>query len=266
MRWSSARLAARECRIASGPGASAQTYCALAPDEPRASRLRGSRRSLRPEESSVRVRAPGPLARRPFRRVMLGSREARDGASQDVARSMRATVARSPLVCMEQGRCCWAARVQCSRVRSTRRRRRVRIAAMQRGAQLGRAEAGLMVAVPVAWAVLLLFHPTGEGDEFYPVVRDQVTAWMVVHVGTLVFVPLLASVVYLLLRGVEGVAALLSRLALAVFAALLHRMGGPDRARHRHPRRPGQRASRGRAGDGRGAGRRFHRQLAHPRL
>ena len=89
---------------------------------------------------------------------------------------------------------------------------------MQRGAQLGRAEAGLMVAVPVAWAVLLLFHPTGEGDEFYPVVRDQVTAWMVVHVGTLVFVPLLAGVVYLLLRGVEGVAALLSRLALAVFA------------------------------------------------
>ena len=75
-----------------------------------------------------------------------------------------------------------------------------------------------MVAVPVAWAVLLLFHPTGDGDEFYPVVRDQVTAWLVVHVGTLLFVPLLAGVVYLLLRGVEGVAALLSRIALAVFA------------------------------------------------
>ena len=75
-----------------------------------------------------------------------------------------------------------------------------------------------MVAVPVAWAVLLLFHPTGDGDEFYPVVRDQVTAWLVVHVGTLLFVPLLAGVVYLLLRGVEGVAARLSRIALAVFA------------------------------------------------
>ena len=47
-----------------------------------------------------------------------------------------------------------------------------------------------MVAVPVAWAVLLLFHPTGEGDESDPVVRDQVSAWLVVHVGTLVFVPL----------------------------------------------------------------------------
>jgi hypothetical protein len=75
-----------------------------------------------------------------------------------------------------------------------------------------------MVAVPVAWAVLLLFHPTGEGDEFYPVVRDQVTAWLVVHVGTLLFVPLLAGVVYLLRRGGEGVGALLSRIALAVFA------------------------------------------------
>jgi hypothetical protein len=75
-----------------------------------------------------------------------------------------------------------------------------------------------MVAVPVAWPVLHLFHPTGEGDEFYPVVRDQVTAWVVVHVGTLVFVPLLAGVVYLLLGDVDGVAALLSRIALAVFA------------------------------------------------
>jgi hypothetical protein len=70
-----------------------------------------------------------------------------------------------------------------------------------------------MVAVPVAWAVLLLFHPTGEGDEVYPVVRDQVTAWLVVHVGTLLFVPLLACVVYLLLRGVEDIAALVSRIA-----------------------------------------------------
>jgi hypothetical protein len=43
---------------------------------------------------------------------------------------------------------------------------------------------------------------------------------MVVHVGTLVFVPLLAGVVFLLLRGVAGVAALLSRVALAVFAVV----------------------------------------------
>jgi hypothetical protein len=76
----------------------------------------------------------------------------------------------------------------------------------------------LIVAVPVAWAVLLLLHPTGDGDEFYPIVREQVTAWMVVHVGTLVLVPLLTGVVFLLLRGIDGAAALLSRIALAIFA------------------------------------------------
>jgi hypothetical protein len=91
---------------------------------------------------------------------------------------------------------------------------------MERGAQFSRTEVALVVAVPVAWAVLLLFHPTGDGEDFYPIVRDQVSAWMVVHVGTLVFVPLLAGVVYLLLRGVAGVAAQLSRSALAVFAVV----------------------------------------------
>jgi hypothetical protein len=89
---------------------------------------------------------------------------------------------------------------------------------VQRGTRLSRTEVALIVGVPAAWAGLLLFHPTGEGDDFYPIVRDQVTPWMVVHVGTLVMVPLLAGVVYLLLRGVDGGAALLSRVALAVFA------------------------------------------------
>jgi hypothetical protein len=91
---------------------------------------------------------------------------------------------------------------------------------MHRGAQFSRTEVALMVAVPAGWALLLLFHPTGEGDEFYPIVRDQLTPWLVVHVGTLMFVPLLAGVVYLLLRGVEGGAALLSRVALGVFAVV----------------------------------------------
>jgi len=59
--------------------------------------------------------------------------------------------------------------------------------------------------------------------------------WMVVHVGTLVFVPLLAGVVFLLLRGVAGVAALLSRVAGGV-RRRLHGVGGPGRARDRHSR------------------------------
>jgi hypothetical protein len=80
-----------------------------------------------------------------------------------------------------------------------------------------RAEIVFSIGVPVAWAVVLLFHPTGDGEDFYPIVRGQVTAWMTVHVGTLLFVPLIAAVVYLLLRGIEGTAAQVSRVALAPF-------------------------------------------------
>jgi len=80
-----------------------------------------------------------------------------------------------------------------------------------------RAEIVFLIGVPLAWAVLLLFHPTGDGEDFYPIVGDQVTAWVTVHIGTLLFVPLIATVVYLLLRGVEGTAAQVSRVALASF-------------------------------------------------
>ena len=69
----------------------------------------------------------------------------------------------------------------------------------------------------MCWALFLLLHPTGEGEDFYPIVSDQVTAWMTVHLATLVFVPLMAGVVLLLLRGVGGAAATVSRAALGVF-------------------------------------------------
>jgi hypothetical protein len=36
-----------------------------------------------------------------------------------------------------------------------------------------------IVGVPLAWAILLLFRPTG--DEVHPTVRNDVTAWLVVH-------------------------------------------------------------------------------------
>ena len=48
-----------------------------------------------------------------------------------------------------------------------------------------RAEIVFLIGVPLAWAVVLLFHPTGDGEDFYPIVRDQLTAWMTVHVATL---------------------------------------------------------------------------------
>jgi hypothetical protein len=74
-----------------------------------------------------------------------------------------------------------------------------------------------LVGVPLAWAILLLFHPGGEGDQIYQDIHDKVTRWMVVHVGMMLFIPLFAAAVYVLVRGVEGTAALVSRIGLALF-------------------------------------------------
>lgn len=65
--------------------------------------------------------------------------------------------------------------------------------------------------------ILLLFHPGGEGKELYRDLQDQVTHMLVVHIGMLLFIPLMAVVVYVLLRGVDGAAALVSRIALAFY-------------------------------------------------
>jgi hypothetical protein len=73
-----------------------------------------------------------------------------------------------------------------------------------------------LIGVPVAWAVLLLFHPTGAGD-IYPQLRDEVTRWQVVHVGTLIFIPLMAVAIFVLLRGLDSTAAQVSRVAAVIF-------------------------------------------------
>ena len=78
----------------------------------------------------------------------------------------------------------------------------------------------LLLAIPAAWAIVLLFHPTGDGEDFYPIVRDEVTPWLAVHLATMVFVPMMAAVILLLLRGIGGTAATISRVAVAVFAVV----------------------------------------------
>jgi hypothetical protein len=78
-------------------------------------------------------------------------------------------------------------------------------------------ELAFLIGVPLLWAILLLFHPGGEGDEIYLDAQDHVTRFLVVHIGMMLFIPLMAVVVYLLLRGVEGTAAWVSRIALVPF-------------------------------------------------
>jgi hypothetical protein len=79
-------------------------------------------------------------------------------------------------------------------------------------------ELTFLVGVPVLWAVLLLFHPSGDGKQVYLDLQDTLTRWFVVHMGMVIFIPLMALVVAVLLRGVEGTAARVSRIALVLFA------------------------------------------------
>jgi len=74
-----------------------------------------------------------------------------------------------------------------------------------------------LIGVPLAWAVLLLFHPGGEASDVYGSARDDVTAFLVVHLGTLLFIPLMAGAIYLLLRGIPGTAAKVARISLIPF-------------------------------------------------
>ena len=94
------------------------------------------------------------------------------------------------------------------------------------GARPARAQAGVfspgelafLIGVPLLWGVLLLFHPGGEGTQVtYAELQDKVTAWMVVHIGMMLFIPMFAAALFLLLRGVEGTAAQVSRIALVPF-------------------------------------------------
>jgi hypothetical protein len=80
-----------------------------------------------------------------------------------------------------------------------------------------RLEVAFLLGVPLAWLILLLFHPGGEGEEIYFDLQDQVTRMLVVHIGMMIFIPLMAVVVWLLLRGVDSTAARVSRIALALY-------------------------------------------------
>jgi hypothetical protein len=78
-------------------------------------------------------------------------------------------------------------------------------------------ELGFLIGVPLLWAILLLFHPGGQGEEIYLDAQDNLTAFVVVHIGMMFFIPLMAVAFYLFLRGVEGTAARVSRIALVPF-------------------------------------------------
>jgi hypothetical protein len=75
----------------------------------------------------------------------------------------------------------------------------------------------LMVAGPLLWAVLAPFHPDPVGSSVYVSLEPDVERWLFVHVSQLVLAPFIAFTVWALLRGIDSVAANVSRASLAVW-------------------------------------------------
>jgi hypothetical protein len=74
-----------------------------------------------------------------------------------------------------------------------------------------------VIGAPLPFAALLTQHPMGGGDMF-ELVSEQVGTWLTIHYAGAVFFPLMALVVWLLIRDLAGRAATIARWALPVFA------------------------------------------------
>jgi hypothetical protein len=83
--------------------------------------------------------------------------------------------------------------------------------------RFSRTGSAFLIAVPLAWAVLLVFHGTPDDNDIYGSLRDEATGFIVVHLGSIAFIALMGVALYLLLRGVPGRAAQISRLAIVPF-------------------------------------------------
>ena len=75
-----------------------------------------------------------------------------------------------------------------------------------------------MVGVPVALAVVTCFHPNNHRDHVFAVLAPQIERWLAVHYLQLVLVPLLAMVLFAVLRGAIGPWAATARVATYAFA------------------------------------------------
>ena len=76
-----------------------------------------------------------------------------------------------------------------------------------------------VVGAPLPFAALLTQHPMGGGDMF-ELVSENVGTWLTIHYAGALFFPLMALVVWLLIRDLPGRAATIARWALPVFAVV----------------------------------------------
>ena len=93
--------------------------------------------------------------------------------------------------------------------------------------------------------------PAGRGRRStYAELQDKVTAWLVVHLGMMIFIPLIAVVVLSALARCRGHRGADQPNSAGALRDLLQRLGGAARDRRRHSRRRGQWSPASRAGDG----------------
>jgi hypothetical protein len=83
--------------------------------------------------------------------------------------------------------------------------------------QFSSRQVAFLIGVPIAWSILLWFHPATSADDIYGSLRDEVVTYQIVHVGTLIFIPLMGLALFMLVRDLPGRAAMVSRLAIVPF-------------------------------------------------
>jgi hypothetical protein len=74
----------------------------------------------------------------------------------------------------------------------------------------------VVLAAPLLWIVVAILHPNDSGD-LYQGISDEANMWIFVHAAQLVLTPLLAAGVWMLLLGIESVAANVARAVLAIW-------------------------------------------------
>jgi hypothetical protein len=74
----------------------------------------------------------------------------------------------------------------------------------------------VVLAAPLLWLVPAFIHPDDAGNLFEGI-ADEANKWIFVHVAQLALTPFLAAGVWMLLGGIQSVAALVARAALVVW-------------------------------------------------
>jgi hypothetical protein len=72
----------------------------------------------------------------------------------------------------------------------------------------------VLLAAPLLWVVPAMLHPVGDP---YAGIADQTDRWLFVHIAQLVLAPFLGALVWVLLAGLESIAARVARAALVLW-------------------------------------------------